>query len=341
MSEKLKVYAIETDKGYYISLTLGESYSSYNYLDGKLFDGISAKPTFHSQWRLIDKIPEKITHIEKQPNINYRFILADDKLASENIPLEIKREDAGEFQKDCNDNSVFVWKDEYAMYRSLYVEVSDPQPDKVVEDDFEFNVIMKVSDIKPPPEIKYSVKPRYDSYSSKMVYENITNYDVHHQLLDKIIFPNIVLPETPCQLSADDLFKVIRQYVKDNIDPRVAKITSDYDFHFEVKKRIPITKPYQSTYEHSRRGRRRPEMRTVTVSEKEQTIFVITTSSSHTYGSAIVLKPFEAKTEADLKEQVDIYLKDLITFINEPVKECPTCLGVGCLFNEKFTKELK
>ena len=38
--------------------------------------------------------------------------------------------------------------------------------------------------------------------------------------------------------------KIIRNYVKANIDTSVATITSDYEFHFEVKKIIPLADPY-------------------------------------------------------------------------------------------------
>ena len=58
-----------------------------------------------------------------------------------------------------------------------------------------------------------------------------------------MIIPDILIHNYPCEISSVDLYSVVRQYIKDNIDTKVAKITTDYNFCFEVKKLIPLHTP--------------------------------------------------------------------------------------------------
>ena len=44
------------------------------------------------------------------------------------------------------------------------------------------------------------------------------------------------------------MFEIIRIYVKENINVDAATITSDYSFHFEVKKKIGLAEPYNKLY---------------------------------------------------------------------------------------------
>jgi hypothetical protein len=260
------------------------------------------------------------------------------------LPLELKKEDVGHEEKNCEDSAIFVWNDEWAMYRSLYQEISDPQPDKEVEDEFEFNVIFIVDEIKPPAEIKYPVNERYLEYSSdnKKVIDYISNGSVEHQILDKIIFPTILIHETPCRLSSEDTYNLVRNYVKLNINPKYAKVTSDYSFCIEVAKIVGITEPFEQTYErrYGQNRRRKPIMETRLVSSREVKVFRMTNEKDK-YDGYIPIKGFEANNETELKEQIDAYLKELIDYINEPLIDCPHCQGKGVMLNSKVEPMLR
>lgn len=313
----LTIYAIETPKGYYISdKPSNDSYSNETILKNKLYDGIKPLPSFKSDWVFIQNKPTKVSHFEKQPNANYRFILKDDSLVSSKLPLEIKREDA------CNKATCgeYVWKDEWAMYSSLYELISDPMPEAEIIDEFNFVILLSCDNITAPPDFEYRIKDRYDSYSHKDVEQNISNRNLHHQALEKIIFPSLLIHNTPCELNTKDTFEIVRRYVKDNIDPKVACISSDWDKSFEVSKRLPITKPYQTSYTQKGRGRKSAVSYT-TISEKKCKIFVMNDTS----------KSFTGISEEDLKNQLDTYLKNLMEDINEPLKECPCCKGSGVI----------
>lgn len=330
----ITIYAIKTNKGYYISEKRDKNDWHRRDFKQYLFDGETSQPSFHDDWRIISNKPTKISHIENQSNINHRFVLTDDSLASDKIPLEIKKEDAGKDEKDCEDRYSFVWKPELALYRSLYVEVSDEQPDKEVLDEFEFIELFEVAEIKPPPDLKYPINKRWDDIHHEFHPDALGKDKIEHQILDRIIFPTILIHETPCQLSSEETYKVVRQHVKENINLKVARITSDYDFCFEVAKIIPLAEPYNRTDVYSKRGSR-GKKETHLISTKEVKCFEMT-YNPYNYKGYTPIDGFEGKTEADLKSQIDKYLVELMAFINEPVKECPNCKGKGVLLNSEI-----
>jgi hypothetical protein len=149
------------------------------------------------------------------------------------------------------------------------------------------------------------------------------------------VYPALTIHERPCKLTSKQTYDIVREHVKLNINPKVAKITSDYDFCFTVKKIIPIARPY--SYEYDARSpwsrRRKPEMKTRWVGDKEIDCFEMTSTEDH-YKGYTPIKPFEGKSEDDLKDNIDAYLETLMAYINEPMKECPTCNGVGVLYNK-------
>lgn len=327
----LNINAIKTNKGYYISPSMPnrQSWQTPVIPDNYLFDGVKPEPSFHREWVFIKNIPTKITHLEYQPNTNYRYILKDDSLASDKIPLEIKRDDVGN-ETDCEGK--IIWKPELAMYRSLYELVSDEQPPKEVMEEFTFTVLFEIGEILPPQEFKYPTS-RTGIFGGKIDESKITNRDIQHQELDRIIFPSLLIHETPCKLSSEDTYKIIREYVNTHINSTFAVVTSNYDFCFEVAKRIPLAKPYNQRYEHTPRGRRRPIVETRLVKDKQVKFFEMTHTKSN-YQGYTPIQGFEGKNEVDLKEQIDNYLEELIFAINEPVTECPGCNGQGVIINE-------
>ena len=324
MSDKLTIQAIKSNKGYYISKAdvTHQSWTEYNFKD-YYFDGVKAESTFHRDWNFIPKEPKKVSHFEYQKPINRRFVLTDDSLYPK-IPKEIKYEDAG--TPDCSGG--MVWKDELKLYRSLYIEVADEQPLKEVFDEFEFIVVLEIGEVVAPPEFKYPTQVKYDY--GKVIPQTVGKSDIIHQELDRIIFPSLLVHETPARLSSVDTYAIVREYIKTHINSMYAEVKTDYDFCFEVHKRIPLTKPYETHYTRTPRGRRRPVTETQLVKDKTIKFFEMTHSKDN-YKGYTPIQGFEGKTEADLKEQVDAYLEELIARINEPLKECPTCCGTGVI----------
>jgi hypothetical protein len=322
MSDILKIYAVKTNNGYYVSNRPDNDvvYDKSSGLSHLLFDGNKGESSFHSSWLFIEKEPKRIFHMTSQPNINHRYELRDKSLVSEKFPMIMKREDVNVF--DTNEYDWF-WKKEYSHLSSLYELISDPQPMIEVDVPFEWIVLLEVSEILPPENFSYTVQ--ISSFKSDG-FKQITNDNVNHQMLDRIIFPSVVLHNKPCSLSSKQLYDIVRQYIKTNINPKYAEITSDYDFCFTVKKRIPLASPYTSEY-FTKRGRKTIKHQNYVTSTLIQ-CFEMTHASSN-YSGYTPISGMTAANENELKEKIDDYLQRLIAMINEPLVQCKHCGGLG------------
>ena len=325
MSNKLFIQAIETNNGVYITESEKNRWNG-SYLQNYLYDGDLPAETFHKSWLRLNNPPKRVTQIQSRPNINHRFILIDDSLASEKIPKELTREQAGTVI-DCQ---TFQWKPEYEIYQSLYLPVSDEQSPIEIEVEFDYCVLARIDDVKVPQEISYPYKES-ETYGKT---GNVTNENISYSIIDQIVYPTLTIHERPCKFSVKQTYEIIREHVKLNIDPRVAKTTTDYSAKFRVEKIIPLAQPYSYEYDKNRYStrKRKPQMATSYVGDKKIICFEMA-SESDRYEERQVIEPFEGKNADDLKVNIDAYLKDLMGYINEPMKECSHCNGQGVLFN--------
>ena len=133
------------------------------------------------------------------------------------------------------------------------------------------------------------------------------------------------------------MYDITRQYIKENIDNSVAKITSDYDFCFAVKKIVKLLQPETITYQNifGRTKKEREKIRYTTKEYKEITIFEMTHKQEN-YKGYTAIEPMYANNEDELKQKIDTWLKELITAINEPLVQCTHCNGTG--YEEKIIK---
>ena len=314
----MKINMVKTDKVCYISDCdyLPGDYS-YNYhrsqLTDILFDGKQPKETYLKNWLQIEKYPNKIQRYVNQPDINKRFELKNKEMESEKLPLIVKYKNKGDFDED--------------VIANLYIPKSDKQEPVLQDVECEFNILFEIQNYELPPTIDYSVLKKV-GWDEKKV--KITNVNIKHQLLDKMIFPEIVLSSRPCSISSHDLYCIVRQYIKDNIDNKVARITSDYDFCFTVKKIVPLLEPVKFTYQNyfARTKRERSKIHHAVQKEKEITIFEMT-HDQRKYESYPVLPGISAESEHELKEKIDTFLADLIKTINKPLELCEHCNGSG------------
>jgi len=306
----LKINAIKTDNGYYIN-QITESYNS-SYIQNYFFDGEKPEKTYLDKWYLINSSPKKIEKTVNQPNINYRYELIDKKLSS-TFPEVILRE---EFCYNENSGDGWIIKDEWRDKQSLYSAKSDKQEPKLESIKFEFNVILEIDNIKEYAGLSYPVKAKYNNL-------NITDKDVVHQIIDRIVFPEPVLTSKPSKLTSKDTYNIIREHVKHNIDNKVAEIPSDYDFCFTVRKGIIVDKTgiYKQVETNIKKGN---------ITKKDIVIFEMT-SSEDKYKGYTVIKGFKGKNHEDLKKNIDKYLKNLMEVINAPIVECAHCDGVGAI----------
>lgn len=327
--EMLNLIGLKTNLGYYISIVRRNYYDSTS-LELYFFNGKSPRPTFDKNWVFVEECPTIIERKKSQPNINYRYELIDPKLESENIPAELSF-DVSEVDEDGDT----VWKKEYSHLSSLYRLQSDKQPDKIEPVEFKLDIILElnINQIDDPSNFSFSypIELKYDRYRDNRI-GYITEKDVQHQELDKILFPSILIHKTPAMLTSKQVYNIVRQHIKEHIDLRYAKINSDYDFCFSVDKILNLSSPY--SYQVEEKSGRRKYSKTIYVNTKAVKVFEMTNSEDN-YKGYTPIKPIIGNDEADLKEKVDAFLYDIMTTINEPLVECKTCNGYGAVLENK------
>lgn len=323
MDKPTQILAIKTDDGYYIT---GERYYTRNNataMRSLFFDGQKPELTFDQHWVKIKKEPKMVEHELPSKNVNHRFELKDSTMESDKFPLVFQRDDVTDY-----DDYDYTWKDEYSNLESLYKLVSDELPIRKELIDFNFEIIMEVEGIKEYKDFSYDVQKTDWEHEGL---RTLTPQDLSHQHIDKMLFPEILLPTKPCMFTSEQAYKIVRQHVKQHINLEIAHITSDYNFCFTVKKLIALDNPLEVKNEIlNARGRsyknRRYRSRYVTTREVE--VFEMTYSPNN-YNGYTPIREFRGKDQDDLENNINTYLSELIEIINTPLVDCPHCKGMG------------
>lgn len=315
----LNLNCVKTNKGCFIS-DASTNYYKEN-LKVLLFNGKNPSDTYCKDWYYVEEYPTSVQQEVNGGIINARYELKDESLASDKMPKVIP------YEEECNYN----WE----VISGLYSYEYNTAPPYLKDINFDIQVICEVDDYNFPPRMEYSAIKR-EAWSDRQY--TITNTNVQHQLLDKMIFPAVLLHERPCKFSSKQMYDMTRQYILEHIDNAHAKVTSNYDFCFEVRKLIPLLKPETITYHNifARTKKERNKLHTTVKSYEEKTIFEMTHDQSK-YNNYSVIPEMCANNEAELKEKVDTWLESLLEIINKPLCTCPHCNGTGYL--EDITKE--
>lgn len=328
---KIKYY--KSKEGIYINKS-GFPYRS----DSIRINGITSdlfKETFSSDWKFIEGIQEiKSVETKITGSAELKEFKLKDESFGDKLPLTLSLEEASLEYDEDDDRRVFTGK--YKDYQSLYDPVFSKTEDRWEEKEFETQFL---------GEIEYE----YSQIPEKIIIKTMRegwhrNNTVNLQLaeiacwndIEKMLVPEFLLCERPCKISSDQTYKIIRAHVKENINGHYAEISSDYDFCFTVKKKIPV-KPYVHTWEEKKENGKpyaRPRIQRRTISNRiGETIFEMT-PASRKYNGYPVIEGFEGSSFKDLAENIKLYLDELISFINIPLKECEHCGGHGVILGE-------
>lgn len=326
MSEPLNIIGIKTKQGVFAAQRndLNRSYPISN-LDYLLVDGKKPKRTFHNDWSLLDGEPKKIERELPPLKTNYRYELIDKSMSSDKIPSTLP------YDISYVDEDGYVeWKDEYRHLQSLYEERWDDveQENEVI--DFTYSEILSIDELKSP------AKLGWDIYRSQWTHEGIRNvgtYDLIYRLIDQIAFPKIYY-ETHCpvRLPSKTFYEILRLYINQNINSEVAYVSSNYGFCFTVKKRIKHIKPEIKQVEVlNSKGKSylRPRFVTRTYQYAGDYIVFEMTSDKDAYKGYPILPSIEADNIDQLKQKIDLILKEIIKEINSEVVLCSHCNGTG------------
>ncbi|WP_249074010.1 hypothetical protein [Lysinibacillus sp. BPa_S21] len=286
---------ITSNSNNYISDNVNNEGYFYTKLSNLLFDGKNLENTYDNNWFKIDSIPTKIEKVKPKTKINQRYELKEGYPESELTPKVV----------NCSD-----FDDNYDEVRGLYTFKYDEVEEGFEDVEFEVNVIEEVDGEFEMKQLQYT--PKYN-------------------FLDKIQTHPKLLPLKPCKLSNEQSYKIIRDFVKNNINSKYAAITSDYYFCFTVKKKIELYEPRQYQVDiNSGYKRRKPKYETRYQRSREVTVFEV---APKPYQSYTIVTPFEGASYEDLLVNIDTYLNDLITKINEPLIECECCKGTGVIID--------
>lgn len=291
MGNSIKLLAIKTKDKVYISDNTERKtyYSGGHNISPLLFDGKKCTGTYQNDWYQIDKWPEKVQKVVPGGKVNYRWKLKAGFPVSELMPEEIK--------DNPNDED-----SEYNQVSGLYTVEYDTLPEVLEDVEIEWEILADMPQFTPQNPI----------------------YTIQSNLIDKITTTPILLTERPCKVTGGELYRLLRAKLKQSIDGRYARITSDYDFSLEVKKCIAYHNPVKYTVTE---GKGRKE-RSVTKWQSTKEVSVLKYGDgSKGYGS--YPEAISADNYKELEQKVNQWLDDMLKLVNEPVKECPHCAGSG------------
>lgn len=272
---------------------------------------INDKPlekSFKDGWFVSDKKPTKLTIIT-ETSVKDKWVLKKDY---ENLNLE-KERPADYFESD---------EDYEYPQESLFYQVEYKKEEKREEKDLEFDNYYE-EEIKAPIYFDASSESRY---GSKPILTQVTGMP---SMVHSALYPSIMHPSRPTSVSGDELYKIVRYHVRENINPKYAKITSDYDFCFTVKKQIGI-EPIHKTRDARVGRQRKPRLVSYTVNDREVQLFEMTPPSKK-YQGYTPIKGISADNHEQLKERIDEFLNNLMEQINEPLETCNKCKGDGVI----------
>ncbi len=316
-AKNVKIMMVKTDKGCFIS----DCYALHGYdfdyhksiIPELFFDGKKAVKTYYPHWYFIEKYPDSVQKEQAGSMINKRFEIKNKALISDKMPAVIPYSERENYDGD--------------MIDGLYSYFSDKEPNCMVDFPCDFEVLCEVEGYNFPPKIGYEAIAKINYANAKYT---VSNADVQHQMLDKVIFPAVLLHNRPCKFSSKTMYDITRQYIMNNINNSVARITSDYDFCFEVVKVVPLIKPetvvFLDMFAKTKKEQTKPQ--TAIRRYDEVTIFSMTHDRKN-YEGYPVIPEMCANSEEELQAKVDEWLLEIIRIINAPLCQCPNCGGTG------------
>ena len=241
------------------------------------FDAIE-KESFHKDWKVFETIPTTAEHYVKGYESVIKYRLKDGFTPTGKTPRYMTRDAF----KCCDDNC------ENSEIRGLYEPVYKKDNDEWKVVDMTIDVID--SNCEPLLKTKYQYYVKFPRYID-------THMIIHHTM--------------PCYIKGDEAFDLIRDAMKQNLADN-CNITSDFDFHFEVKMTIPhLSDP---------------------LINKSKTITEIS-KKKYNYGGKV--PDIHADNYYELEKKMDAIIQKHLDRMNTKIHVCPKCQGKGWIEDEK------
>ena len=303
-----------------------------------LFNGKKLEPTHSSSWFFL-KGESNLKSVKKQTSIkfNYYFELKEDFFEAAKLYNLAKKYTSKEVgYSGYNYNEVEQFSDKkFEKYRNFYNKKREELPPSYKEVEFKVTSLGEIEyKLEGKPEdYKVSLtEKKFNSFQDTIIEKELSTICTYSEL-ERILIPEFLLYKRPCKLTSQQVYKIVRAYIKDNIDIKYAKIDTDYDFCLTVKKKINI-KPYIGKREILTKRFKSyspPRFKNFEVANRDVTILEIAPEFRKGYE---VVDEIHGKTLEDLANNVKRYLNDLMAVINEPLHECENCKGRGVIIKE-------
>jgi hypothetical protein len=231
------------------------------------------------------------------------------------------------------------WMGEYESIRGLYKEVySNEDPFwEMLEVEHVLLGNLHITDFEAPQKmgIKIIESVGFSSQTKEVDLGSIVRYNQ----IGEMLTPEFLLHDRPCILSSDNVYKIVRQHIIENINGKFASITSNYDFCFTVKKKVKIKPIQYSTEVKTSRGRSYIPPRFVQNATLFKEVEIFEMCPSKKYNKYTVIAPWHANSLKEMNEHMKIYLEELMDYINMDLEECPHCNGTGHIVHKISTNE--
>lgn len=288
--------------------------------------------TLQSGWNHLKDVQEIVSYetLQAGSTVTVGYTLKISSVANDEIPLNLSADQVKSYWDD--DEEEHVWT-HYNEYKALYKPVTETLPAEWKSIPFELNVVREIHIDNYEEPIKMSVGTEVRMQDPSWNTSNLLDKVVLYEDIERILTPEFLLHERPCQLAPAQLYSIIRNWIKVNINPKAAFVSSDYDFCFTVKRRVAIKPLTVKTEVKKQNGRSyaSPKFNTKTVSFKDETLFEMAPKAYQQYP---VLEHWHAANLKEMAEQLKHYLTTLMEEINTEAEECSHCKGLGAIVNK-------
>lgn len=342
----IKLHYYKTNLGLFLRNMWGSGYNNYSStsyfhtcrLNGVVYDGNTLVAGAWLPMLGVDAITKVETKVSaKKIHVGYRV--------KEDVPEAVKAGLKPEYTLDesgfhYGSDGEIEFSAEFSSLHSLYEPTYELSPEKWEEREFEAVClgVYEVEDYQSPEKMKIKLHHENTSWGNAQIDEVDLSSVVCYSDIERILTPSFMLHKRPCFLEPVQVYKIIRAHIKENINPRSAEITSDYDFCFTVKRKIhhkPVTKS-QEIKKNNGRSYATPKFKSTTVTYKTEELFEM---APKPYQNYTVVQDWKADSLEDMKEQIRLYLDMLMDEINKDVELCPCCNGVGSVVKKIPTNE--
>lgn len=170
----------------------------------------------------------------------------------------------------------------------------------------------------------------YDLIEVGKFFDGKPKYPYSNRLIDELCTNRLLLLEKECFIEGRELYRIVRNYVKQNINPKYATITSDYNFCFTVEKIIELSNPIARIINT---GTKRKPITKIDYTKTKRVI--VFEAAPEPYNNYPVLEGISANSYEELEKKIEDYLKDIIDEINKPLQECACCKGTGVVITNE------